>query len=492
MICMCLTRKTLKDNLADAAVFNKYVDCLELRADLLDESELPQLAYFPERTGKPCILTLRKTADGGSFSGGESEHSKILGQGLEGPYAYVDIEHDTSAVGLIPQARQKGIQVIRSYHNLEEVPGNIKYIIDSIASADCDVPKAACRVGSIRQLYNLTKANMEYSGKPAIILGMGPFGFATRVLAPKFGNFLTFCSPPDTSAAPGHIDPVKINDVYRYKSINSNTGVFAVTGNPVMHSKSPDIHNPGLEKAGLDAVYIPVQADDLAAFLEYCKLLGITGVSVTVPHKHSAMESMDNAGHEAVTAIQACNTLVMKNNKWTGYNTDAAGCIAPLSRLFGHYAGLQGKKATVVGAGGAAKAVLFALKKAGVEILIINRTAAKATQIGEQFNVRSAPAKDTGWALMRDYSDIIIQTTPAGMHPNEDIDPLENYSFTGSETVYDLIYAPEKTKMLARAEKAGCRILNGKAMLVYQALEQFKLFTGKDYPLDPATCIKNL
>lgn len=128
-------------------------------------------------------------------------------------------------------------------------------------------------------------------------------------------------------------------------------------------------------------------------------------------------------------------------------------------------------------------ASLYALKKEGAEVLILNRTVEKAKNLAEIFHIEYAPLKPESVDKIKEYSDVIVQNTNAGMHPLEDIDPLSFYDFTGREFLYDIIYVPEVTKFLDRGKKAGCSILNGWEMLLQQGYRQFKLFTGEDYPV---------
>jgi 3-dehydroquinate dehydratase/shikimate dehydrogenase len=207
------------------------------------------------------------------------------------------------------------------------------------------------------------------------------------------------------------------------------------------------------------------------------------GVSVTVPHKEKAAAAAAEPD-AAVRTSGACNTLLRAGKKFRGLNTDAAGFAAPLApfRESGRLAPDFG--ATVVGAGGAARAVIYALKQlCGARILVLNRTPEKARALADHFGCAWARLDESALPLIAQYADVIAQTTSAGMAPQEGVDPMAFYQFTGREIAYDLIYKPEFTAFLSRARQAGCVTLNGAAMLFSQARVQFKEFTGRDYPL---------
>jgi 3-dehydroquinate dehydratase/shikimate dehydrogenase len=253
-----------------------------------------------------------------------------------------------------------------------------------------------------------------------------------------------------------------------------------VIANPVMHSKSPWIHNPALTAVGLNAVYIPIQVDDLSIFFELIPLLDIRGASVTVPHK-SAVRTFLVAEDASVAAVGACNTIYPKKGGFHGANTDVPGFIAPLTAYVSRDK-IGSMAVTVVGAGGTSRAAVYALRSLGASVLIVNRTPEKAETLAQEFGCEWAPLAESSAAAIAHHNDLIVQTTSAGMHPNEELDPIEFYELTGREIVYDVIYAPPVTRLLSRAKRAGCRTLNGWPMLLEQAYLQFELFTGRKYP----------
>ena len=185
-----------------------------------------------------------------------------------------------------------------------------------------------------------------------------------------------------------------------------------------------------------------------------------------------------------VAQIGACNTIVRKNNKWLGYNTDAPGFRRALEEFLGPVK-IKHKKVAVIGAGGAAKAIVYVLKQMGARVCIFNRTIETAAQLAEKYGFNYCQLDPHCIAKLDEYSNLIVQTTPVGMNAegpsNSENDPIYFYDFRGNELLFDIVYEPSTTPVMKRASIAGCRVCNGYKMLEYQAYEQFKLFTGLDY-----------
>lgn len=500
-ICLSLTGRTLQENIEDVRRYTSHIDLIELRADFLFTEEIPHIHRFPALVPHPVLLTIRRKQDGGKYIASEKERSSFFSIAMRGAFDYVDFETDFEHTLLTEIVREKKIRIIRSVHDFDGVPEHPLQTIRSIPKTKQEIPKLAVMTNSSSELYRLVEACLSVRNEEKIVLGMGAYGFPTRVLAPRLGNYLTFCSPAGKSAAPGHIDPQQLDAVYRLRSQTGSTAVYGVIGNPVLHSQSPFIHNTGYEKASIDAVYVPFQVDELIWFFKMAELLDVQGLSVTVPYKENVIQWLDDSA-ETVTVTGACNTMARSDKGWYGYNFDVEGFLHPLETVVDRQ-WLQGKKVAVIGAGGAAKSVVFALTKRGADVCIFNRTVEKAERLAKRFSCAFAPLTDT--ERLKEYSDMLVQTTtvgmamgssPTGSHPvgdtptgqhspgtyPEGLNPIEDYTFQGHEIAYDLIYTPEKTPFLQKAEHAGCRIINGTSMLLEQAKQQFLIFTGVHYP----------
>jgi 3-dehydroquinate dehydratase/shikimate dehydrogenase len=459
----------------------RRIDLVEVRADFLEPEELGRVDAYPGLVDVPLIFTLRRESDGGRWTASEDERNECLLRAATGGYRYLDLESDVAFGDVEAQCAEVGTTIIRSLHDFSGVPSKMTDVIEKLPHEPGEIPKVAVTPASTADLIEIVKACRNLEGVEKIILGMGPWGFATRILAAKLGSLLTFCSPAGLETAPGHIDPETLTATYRYASITDMTDVYCVIGNPVMHSRSPWIHNPGFDSIGIDAVYVPLQIDELDRFFELAELLDIKGASVTVPHK-SAIRKHLVSEDESVGAVGSCNTVVRGKDGFQGANTDVFGFKAPLLDLFGGEGRLEGAKVTVIGAGGAARAVVHALKGLRAEVCVVNRTHQKAVALAREFGCEAAPLAPESVGTVREYSDLIVQTTSVGMHPHQDADPMPFYEFSGGEVVYDIVYTPPETLFLGRAKRAGCRTLNGERMLLEQAYLQFRLFTGFDYP----------
>jgi 3-dehydroquinate dehydratase/shikimate dehydrogenase len=507
-LCLCLTGKTLAQNLEALAIYRKYVDLVELRVDCLEPDERFLIRHFPEQAGLPVILTIRRTRDGGYFNGGEGSRISLFSRGLafaeadrRRNFAYVDLEEDLNVPSLEEAARTFGTRIIRSYHNIQGgVDEDPAAKLRSLRRMGDEIPKVAVKPNNLEdilRLYSAAAATMDFD---KIIIGMGHYGVNTRILAEKMGSYLSYTSSiagvtdkfQDTpggirreesvlpSGAPGQLNPQDLTEVYRFKDITQKTKLFAVVGYPLHATSSPPFFNQVFTEENLDAVYVPFPAESLKIFLELADFLNIQGASVTVPYKEEILPYLSSQSDE-VKSVGACNTIVRTPNGWAGYNTDTRGFSDSLLSFI-DLPNIRGKKLTIIGAGGAARAVAAEVFRLKGKALILNRTPVRARHLAQPYHFKWAGTDSEGVELMEKFSDIIIQTTSAGMEPFIDADPLEDYKFTGREKVMDIVYKPERTRLLLRAMKAGCPVLNGYDMLLRQAMYQYRFFIGTEFP----------
>ncbi len=483
-LCLSLTENTLAENLKLLRKNRPYIDCCELRIDYLHEEEYPSLYTFPEQVDLPVVCTLRRYEEGGAFKGSARRYSEILLSALRGPFQFVDLDAKVSVPEIEAQCTGKNITIIRSRHFVLELPANGADVLEKLPRGAREIPKLACQLQGTEDLFRLARIGRNSRHTKQIIIGMGAFGVPTRLLPVWCNSMLSYATAGPVPAAPGHLDPRKMTETFRFKQITKNTDVFGIIGNPVLHSRSPYIHNPGFARQKLDAVYIPFPTDDPQFFLRYAGEFNVKGLSVTVPHKESAARIVE-LHDEAVRDIGSCNTLTWddKEGEWKAYNTDYSGFMAPL-KAFCREHGKRISKGTVIGAGGAARAVVYALVKAKVEVCIINRTSDKAQRLAEQYGIFWSGMNEEGLRLAQDHRDLIVQTTSAGMKGSDCDDPWPDYRFSGDELVYEIVYTPVYTPFLIRAQKAGCSVLTGDMMLQKQGEEQFFLFTGKQLNIE--------
>lgn len=266
--------------------------------------------------------------------------------------------------------------------------------------------------------------------------------------------------------------------------IDSRTRVFGIFGNPVDHSLSPVLHNAVFKKLGMDCTYLAfkIEPDSLGLAFEGMRSLGFGGVNVTIPFKEDALNFVDEIPEDLDRLIGAVNTVVPKDGDLLGYNTDGPGFLSALSQELSFKP--SGKDILVLGAGGAARAVLFALARAGADrIFIHNRTHERANGLAEYaaqyFPETEIEALSSFDDLSAKRLDLVVNTTPCGMKTNTEL-PLD-WGLLEKEpaAAYDLVYAPKETPWLKSAKKLGIPCANGLGMLVEQAALSFELWTGK-------------
>ncbi len=251
--------------------------------------------------------------------------------------------------------------------------------------------------------------------------------------------------------------------------------VFGIIGDPVSHSLSPVMHNLAFRELGLQAVYgaFRVKREELVQAVQGIKALHISGVSVTIPHKESILPLLDEV-EETALEIGAVNTVINREGQLKGYNTDWIGLLRAFEERGITF---EDKRVVILGAGGASRAVIYAVKRAKAkEIILFNRTYEKAEKLARTFGVTALPWED----LEKAEGEIIIQTTSLGLKSMES--PVSEEILKRFKIAMDLVYLPLKTKFLQLAEK-HCLTLDGLRMLLHQGVEQFKLFTEKHPPV---------
>lgn len=264
--------------------------------------------------------------------------------------------------------------------------------------------------------------------------------------------------------------------------IKGTTKNLGVMGWPIAHSLSPVLQNAAIEEAGLDYVYIslPVPPEKLKEAVAGLRAMQFTGWNVTIPHKQAIMAELDAVDEDA-RIIGAVNTVVNRDGHLTGYNTDCIGFMQPLAQQ-GFLP--KGKEATILGAGGAARAVIWGLLRAKVKRITLGvRNPAKAARLAEEFaaygEIQVLHWEDSAFAEHLAVTDLLVNTTPLGMYPHvEGMPPVDWTKLKKDALVYDIIYTPERTRFLSEAQAHGRAIINGEGMLAGQGAAAFTLWTG--------------
>ena len=484
LICALTSPDVAAMRAAMAAAVAGGADAVELRLDYLrraptDEELRHLLAGAPAET----IATCRPAWEGGHFAGAEPARLRLLARAAQFGADFVDVE---SAVA--PERRPGG-KLILSKHDFAGCPADLEAIAAALAGAGTAVGKVAfTAVGPADALRALDV--LRASDRPTIALAMGEAGLFSRILAPKFGAFGTFAGLAEgAQSAPGQPTLGELTQLYRFRRIAPATAVYGVIGCPVGHSMSPAIHNAAFDASGVDAVYVPVRVEpgreNFDRFLDALLArpwLDWRGLSVTIPHKENALARV-GAGRcdELARRIGAINTVTIgPDGVLRGDNTDYAAAIDALCGAMGiDRAGLAGRRVAMLGAGGAARAIVAALAHYGADVTIYNRTVSRAERLAEEFGCAAA-GRDRLDAL---DAEVIVNCTPIGMHPNVDAAPLERLP-PSAAVVFDTIYNPVRTRLLRQASAAGCRCVTGLDMFVSQAVAQFETWTGRPAPRD--------
>lgn len=486
-VCLVLTENTIDKNIQLIERYRQWIDIVELRADFLDPQELLHIRTFPKIAHIPVILTVRRFLDGGQFKGGEGSRITLFARGLAfadtdplDNFAYLDLESDVQAPSLEEAAQAFNIGIIRSIHSIKTPIKDIAAKIREIRRTDEEIVKIAYKADNLAEVTALFKQAQQLNGQNTLI-AMGKYGIPSRILAPKLHSSFVYTMPREYIAKyhleQEYIDPITLTELYRFRAINDQTGIYGVAGTDTTKSLSPAIHNRGFEKKELNAVYIPISGTNIQEVIEFAECTGIAGLSITHPFKFDVIPFLDSLGPVS-TACGAVNTVLFNGGKRQGLNTDIDGFIRALQEFL-HVRNLRFKHVAIIGTGGAAHAIANAVHQLHGKACVFGRSAEKAKKLADRYNFQWEILDLASVRILKKYSEIIIQSTSVGMHEGED--PLEFYSFSGNEKVFDVIYVPEKTMLLKRAEAAGCHICNGYDMLRYQAYKQFELFTGGSY-----------
>jgi 3-dehydroquinate dehydratase/shikimate dehydrogenase len=486
-ICAVITEQTVSAARAQLKQAAQVADMAELRLDFLKDFDFTRpenLLPLLEEKPLPVIITCRAVAEGGHQVIDDSIRLRLLVEGARNWADYCDIEaaHYKQAEPLAPDSSR----LILSHHNFDGTPRDLSELYERLCRLPAAAHKIVTRANSVTDTLSvfqlLGRARSE--GRNLIALAMGEPGVITRILGPAAGSYLTYGSlARGRESAPGQLTCRELKNVYGVHSISRDTGVTGIIGRPVSGSASPAMHNAAFHALGLDYVYLPIEVDDLAEFFaRFVRDEGRTldwhlrGFSVTIPYKKAVIPLLDEVD-EAARKIGAVNTVVISGGRLMGYNTDVDGAIAPLEKV----CALEGESCAVIGAGGAARAVVFGLLERGARVSLFARDPVKARELAEAAGIAVFPVE----SLESSDARIVINTTPVGMRGHdESASPVSRAALRGRLAAYDLVYNPLETIFLKDARAEGCQTISGLEMLVAQGAMQFELGTGRKAPRD--------
>jgi 3-dehydroquinate dehydratase/shikimate dehydrogenase len=499
-ICVVIGRTRHKMMIAETyEAARRGAGLIELRLDLLKRP--PDFKRLLADKPCPFVATVRRPEDGGRWKGSEDARRTLIRQAIVAGFDWVDLEHDV--IDAIPRFGK--VRRIVSYHNSHEVPDDLEMIYRRMCRQDADVVKIAVRAqhptDNLRVLRLHEKAPM-----PTVAFCMGDLGVPSRILGARYGAPFTYAAfNKERTLAPGMPSFDEIEKVFHYREIDPHTQVFGVLGDPVAHSLSPLVHNTAFRQLRINAVYLPLRVPrgDLEESLRGFDRIPIRGYSVTIPHKEQAATLAQHLD-PTVARIQAANTLLRgEDGSLTAYNTDYEGVIDTLRHHMAAFtaktipmppgptgiitevppvpdAQLTSKVALVLGAGGIARAVALALHKEGAIVGITNRTAERGAHLAGEIGCRFVE-----WAARHTVlADILVNCTSVGMHPNLDEMPIHASYLKPNMIVFDTVYTPETTLLVKEARHRECHVITGVDLFVRQAAMQFRLFTGRDAPIE--------
>jgi len=329
------------------------------------------------------------------------------------------------------------------------------------------VAATATRLGDCVRLLDVARS-VEPARRGAFI-AMGPYGVTSRVCAARFGSAWTYAGALEGI---GQVGLRELVEAYGFRRITAQTAIYGIVGSPVSHSVSPAMHNAAFRHADVDAVYLPLPAADADDFVTFARGMSLSGASITIPFKVDLATRVDEVD-EVAREVGAINTVRVHDGRLMARNTDVAGFLQPLRD---RGMDLSGLRASVLGAGGSARAVVAGLERSGAEVNVHARTQARAqalvAECGSHVRVGRWPLDDAPW-------DLLVNCTPVGMHPAVGAMPVDPSILAGRHrAVYDLVYNPVETPLLRAARESGCTPIDGLEMLVAQAQAQFEWWTG--------------
>ncbi len=487
-ICVSICAETSEELVSQISRAEDLADVIEIRFDCLHHLHFNKFLTKFKNLKQNFLITFRPEEQGGKRNISLSERRKFWEYVSSTNANYLDIEPDLQ----IKFARLRTNLRIASFHQFSTSKNNLENTFDELAETNSEIIKIAVQTDDITDTIPvwklLEKAKSE--NKQIIPIAMGEAGKWTRILGLAHGAFMTYAAlDAGKETAPGQVSARDLLEVYRAKDLDENTNVYGIIGGNTSVSMSPYIHNAAFQFHDLNAVFVPLQVKNLDDFMrrmvkpEMREIeLNFKGFSVTIPHKTDVIKHLDSID-ETAERIGAVNTIKIENGKLYGFNTDAEGFIEPLLNLYGD---INGAKVAILGAGGAARACVYALQKNRANVTVFARDLKKAETLAEDFSVelKELITNHEQRTTFDDF-DILVNATPLGMKGKAETEtPAVAEQMRNLKLVYDLIYTPFQTKFMNEADRAAVPKIGGLAMLIAQAAKQQKIWTNLDAPLE--------
>lgn len=479
MICVSIARGRHKHVMAEHRhLVEQGAQLVEIRLDYI-RRQINLKRLLRDRLC-PVIATCRRSEDQGKWEESEEARLMVLRSAIADGVEYVDLESDIADA--IP--RYGKTQRIVSMHNFRETPENLEGIHERLSRQDADIVKIATMANDPHDNVRMLRL-VKNSRIPTVGICMGEIGAPSRVLAGKFGSPFTYATfHHERALAPGQLSFQQMKNIYGYDHITADTSVYAVIADPIGNNLSAVVHNAGFQSLDINSVCVPfrVPREYLSGFLQDCGELDVSGLMVAHPHRESIIHKLSKLD-KAVERINAVNTVAVGGDgTMLGYNTDYRAAVVGLLKASGVSSddALRGKRALVLGAGSIARAVVYGLRHSNVDVVIASRTLQRAQELAREYECRAVEWE--GRYSVR--TDMLINCTPIGMHPDVDESPYSVGHIRRNWVVMDAVYNPEQTLLVKEAREQGCRVVTGVDLFICKAALQFKLFTDQNPPGD--------
>jgi 3-dehydroquinate dehydratase/shikimate dehydrogenase len=464
-IAVSLTEETTAAVADRMAALAGLADLFEVRADYLRDADLGSLL---EARTKPMLFTCRTESEGGRFPDRDREAlRRLLCAAAARGFDFVDVEERS---GLADAVRASAARLVLSWHDFEGTPVDLDAIHDRMAARRPDVLKIGVTARSVADLGRLlafATRRAARPGPPLVAIAMGPLGVASRILGGRGGAPFTFASPENgREAAPGQLTARVLRDTYRVGAVSPATRVYGLLGSDVLRSLSPAIQNRAFAERGIDAVYVPLQAESMSAFAAALPALDLSGFSVTRPYKGEILPHLHSVTATVAESRSANTVVVEEEGRLCGLSTDGDGVVVPLRKRIDP----ASRVVAIVGAGGACRAAAFALVRAGARVTVLARRAEQAAEVAAATGCAAAGLD----ALAGLHWDVLINATPVGSGACPGRTPVPPETLRTGAVVFDMVYEPRETALLAAARSRGCLVIDGVEMLIAQAVGQFE------------------
>ncbi|MGB7546960.1 MAG: shikimate dehydrogenase [Terracidiphilus sp.] len=479
-LCVAIQAEAAAEMMERAEAALRDAKFLEFRLDSLAKpaTALPRLKEFlAAHRDVAAIATCRRKKHGGHFDGTLAAELDMLAKAAQAGCKIVDLEVESAEEAKpaqLAKLRAAGAALLVSFHDFTRTR-SLEQAADRIAKFKPDFVKVVSTARSLADNLAVLRLIEDRSSSAHVVgIAMGEEGILSRVLGLRAGAAFTFASFADgAETAPGQLSARTLLDLYRVEHLDQATRVFGVAGNPIAHSLSPLMHNTAFRRENVNAVLLPLKVRALDDLLTVVRELPLAGVAVTMPLKEEVLPHLANM--DPLTArIGACNTLrTGADGKLYGFNTDVAGVIRPLEKRLR----LKDARIAVLGAGGAARAAVFGLVEQGAEVFVVNRTHENAVTLARKAKAKSLKHE----ALAKQHFDVLINSTPCGMHGVKQALPIAENELNAG-LVFDMVYNPLETPLLALAKSRGIPVISGLEMFVQQGARQFEIWTGKPAP----------